>query len=95
MTIPVEQDLPPATVGTQPENAFAVNQLIGQHLRQFGQSKIVINQDNNWLVTVDLKAAPYYFSADQETLLKSAVADLDTALDALDMTFISRIIGLA
>jgi len=94
MTVP-EPPAPPATVGTQPETAFAVNQLIGQHLRAFTQNKGVINQDHSWLETVDLKAAPYYFAADQETLLKSAVADLDAALDAVEMTFISRIIGLA
>jgi hypothetical protein len=94
MTTP-EPPPPPATVGTAPETAFAVNQLIGQHLRAFTQSKGVINQDHSWLDTVDLKAAPYYFAADQETLLKSAIADLDTALDGIDMTFISRIIGLA
>jgi hypothetical protein len=86
---------PPATVGTQPETAADVNRLIGIHLRAFTQAKVTVNQDHAWLQTCDLKGEPYYFAADQETLIKSAIADLDTALDAIDMTFISRIIGLA
>jgi hypothetical protein len=93
MTVPAPS--PPATIGTAPETAFAVNQIIGQHLRAFSQSRIVTTQDNNWLGVTDLKAAPYYFTDEQEATLKSAVADLDTALQAIDMTFISRIIGLA
>jgi len=94
MTTP-EPPPPPATIGTAPENAFAVNQIIGAHLRAFAQSKGTINQDHEWLNVTDLKAAPYYFDADQEATIKSAIADLDTALDGVDMTFISRIIGLA
>jgi len=93
MTIP--DGTAPQTVGTQPRNADEVNNVIGQHLRAFTQSKGVINQDHSWLETVDLKEAPYYFAADQETLLKSAIADLDASLDQVEMTFISRIIGLA
>lgn len=85
---------PPATVGTQPKSADEVNGLIGTHLRGFAANKIVVNQDQAWFAVTDLKAAPYYFSAEQEATLKSAIADLDTALDAIDMTFISQIIGI-
>lgn len=85
---------PPATVGTAPASALEVNLLVGQHLRQFAASKIVINQDHDWLAATDLKGPPYYFDTDQETLIKSALADLDQALDAIDMTFISRLIGM-
>jgi len=91
MTMP---PTPPQTVGTQPRTADEVNNLVGTHLRTFCNSKVTVNQDHEWLATTDLKAAPYYFSADQETLIKSAIADLDTALDAIDMTFISRIVGM-
>jgi len=94
MTIPVEPPPPPTTIGTQPRNADEVNGLIGTHLRGFSASKITINQDAAWLAVTDLKGPPYYFSADQEATIKSAIADLDTALDAVDMTFISRIIGI-
>jgi len=93
MTTP-EPPPPPATIGTAPETAYAVNQIIGTHLRAFTQAKLVTHQDHEWLGVTDLKAAPYYFDATQEATLKSAVADLDTALAAIDMTFISQIIGL-
>jgi hypothetical protein len=93
VTLP-EPPPPPATIGTQPESAFAVNQIIGAHLRAFAASKVTTNQDAAWLAVTDLKTAPYYFTSDQEATIKSAVADLDTALDAIDMTFISRIIGI-
>jgi hypothetical protein len=94
MTIPPEPPPPPTTIGTQPKSADEVNGLIGTHLRGFSASKITINQDAAWLAVTDLKEAPYYFAADQEATIKSAIADLDTALDAVDMTFISRIIGI-
>ncbi|HEY1295478.1 MAG TPA: hypothetical protein VGJ60_20560 [Chloroflexota bacterium] len=93
MTIP-ETPPPPPTIGTQPKNADEINGLIGTHLRGFASSKVTINQDHAWLDVTDLKGAPYYFSADQEATIKSAIGDLDTALDQVDMTFISRIIGI-
>jgi len=92
MTIPNES--PPATIGSQPDSAYAVNQVIGAHLRQFTQVKTIVGQDREWLAGADLKVAPYYFTDAQETDLKTAVLQLDSALDAIDMTFISRIIGL-
>lgn len=86
---------PPATVGTQPRNADEVNGLVGTHMRGFTASKAAVHQDQEFFLATDLKIAPYFFDADQETLIKSAVAGLDTALQAVDMTFISRIIGMA
>jgi len=71
-----------------------VNSLVGTHLRQFSTIKNTINQDRDFLQATDLKVAPYYFTADQETLIKSAILELDNALDAVDMTFIVRLIGL-
>jgi hypothetical protein len=93
MTLPVEPS-PPATIGTQPRNADEVNGLVGTHLRGFVANKNAIDQDHNFFGSTDLTGAPYFFTVDQETLLKSAIADLDTALDGIDMTFISRIIGM-
>ena len=84
----------PLTIGLAPQSAGEVNNSIGVHLRGFTDLKATINGDHAWLEATDLKAAPYGFTAEQETLIKSAIADLDTALDALDMTFISRLIGL-
>jgi len=93
MTQPIEPP-PPATVGTQPQSAHEVNGLVGTHLRDFLAAKGHVNQDHEFFTVTDLKAAPYYFSASQEALLKSAIADLDTALDAVDLTFISQIVGM-
>lgn len=84
----------PETLGTQPRNASEVNSLVGSHLRGFAASKVQIGQSQDWLVTVDLTAAPYYFTTVQQTLIKSAFADLDAALDAVNMTFISQLIGM-
>ena len=89
-----QEPTPPPTVGTQPRNADEVNALVGTHLREFVVSKGRVNQDHDFLAATDLTVAPYYFTPDQQTLIKSAIADLDTALDAIDMTFISRIIGM-
>ena len=85
---------PPATVGTQPRNADEINALVGLHLRDFATIKTRINQDHEFMLVTDLKAEPYLFSQEQETLIKSAIGDLDTALDGVDMTFISRLIGM-
>lgn len=93
MTQPVEPT-PPATIGTNPRSADEVNALVGTHLRGFLASKATINQDQNFLLATDLKVAPYYFTADQETDIKTAVSQLDEALDAVDLTFISRIVGM-
>lgn len=88
------QPAPPTIVGTAPENATVLNQLIGQHLRLFLDIKNSINQDRDFLQATDLKEEPYFFTADQETLIKSSILQLDDTLDGIDMTFITRLIGL-
>ena len=93
MTIPVEPQ-PPATIGTQPQTAAEVNALVGTHLRDFLRHKAIINQDASFMSGADLKAAPYYFTDTQETDLKSSVLALDTELDAIDLTFINRVVGM-
>ena len=85
---------PPDTVGTQPKNAAEVNGLVGLHLKAFMAAKASVGQDQDFFAATDLKAAPYYFTAAQETDLKTAVSQLDAALDAVDMTFINRIVGM-
>lgn len=85
---------PPTTVGLSPRTPDEVNNLVGIHLRQFVDVKNLINGDREWLAAETLTGAPWYFSADQETLIKTAVLQLDAALDAVDMTFINRLIGL-
>jgi hypothetical protein len=96
VTLPEEPTTPPPpeTVGTAPRSASEVNGLVGLHLKDFLRIKTIINQDQEWFLPTDLKIAPYYFTEEQETLIKSAFADLDTALDALNLTFISRLVGM-
>lgn len=93
MTIPTDPP-PPATIGTNPRNADEVNGLVGLHLKDFTRNKGVINQDQAFFSVTDLKVAPYFYTAEQEAAIKSAFADLDTQLDAIDMTFVSRLIGM-
>ena len=95
MTIPTDPPPPPETIGSNPRNAAEVNGLVGLHLRQFTTAKAVINQDQSFFAATDLTAAPYYFTADQQTQIKSAFSTLDADLDNVDMTFISRLIGMA
>jgi hypothetical protein len=85
---------PPDTIGLDPRNANEVNTQIGTHMRDFVSSKETIGHDWDWISGVDLKADPYGFTADQETTIKTAVQQLDVALDAVDMTFINRLTGL-
>jgi hypothetical protein len=93
MTQP-EAPPPPTTIGTQPKSADEINMQTGTHLRGFIASKATISNDQDFFAATDLTAAPYYFTADQETQLKTAISQLDQALDAIDMTFINRIVGM-
>lgn len=93
MTQP-ETPPPPATVGTNPKNADEVNGLVGTHLKGFLASVVTIHQDQNFMLATDLKASPYGFLDTQETEIKTAISQLDLALQAIDLTFISRIVGM-
>ena len=80
--------------GLAPANAFEVNNNVGIILRRFVDDKESISHLRESLASLDLKADPYNMTAEDETLIKSAVGDLDTALDAIDMTFINQLVGL-
>src|SRR5262249_52143332 len=84
----------PATIGSQPRNADELNGLLGLHLRAFLDIKNPLNQDQAFLAATDLTLAPYFLTGDQQTAVKSAINSLDTGLDALDMTFVVRLIGM-
>jgi hypothetical protein len=92
--IPSPPPAPPTTTGAAPRTADEVNGIIGLHLRQFKTLKSIIANDQDWLVATDLKVPPYNFSADQETLIKSAIGGLDAAFDSVEMTFINRLVGM-
>lgn len=95
MTIPPIDDQPPETIGTNPRNADEVNSLTGLHLRQFLSVRVSLQQDQNFMAATDLTAAPYHFTGDQQTQIKTAIGNLDQALQAVDLTFISRLVGMA
>ena len=80
--------------GLAPANSNEVNNNVGVILRRFVDDKESVNHLMASLAGVDLKAEPYLMTAEDETLIKSAVNDLDTALDAVNMTFINQLVGL-
>lgn len=86
---------PPEVIGTNPKNADEVNGLTGLHLNQFLTLRAGIAQDESFMAAADLTAAPYFFTADQQTQIKTAISGLNTALQAIDLTFISRVVGMA
>jgi len=92
--IPPQNAPPPETVGGQPVNGYEVNSLVASHLRRFVDAQRSIGQDRDWLAAADLKVEPYLFTAAQETDIKSAILTLDDALDAIDMTFVNRVLGM-
>lgn len=81
------------SVGLTPSNAVELNAQLGQLLRRFIETQESVSHWSDWLATVDLKTPPYSFDTAEEGLIKSAVGDLNTALTAIDMTFITRLVG--
>lgn len=80
--------------GMNPQSASEVNSSVGMVLRQFVMAKDAVNRSAASLAPLDLKAPPYSMTEADETLIKSAMNDLDATLDGVDMTFISRLIGI-
>lgn len=80
--------------GMNPANASEVHFSVGSTLRAFVNAKDSVGRAQSSLAPLDLKIAPYSMTAEDETLIKSAINQLDTALDAVDMTFINRLIGI-
>lgn len=82
------------TAGLSPQSANDVNMSVGLLLRQYADLRGLIHQQWSWLAAEDLKVPPYDMDPTDETLIKSALGPLDEAQQAVDMTFISRLIGL-
>ena len=82
------------TLGLSPRSGDELNNQVGMVLRQFTESRAAVHQSAGWVAANDLTAEPYNLTSADAALISSAFADLDTALQAIDMTFISRITGI-
>lgn len=80
--------------GLYPKDSAEVNMQAGSLLRQYVNTKDMISRYQAWMAATDLKSAPYTHIAGDETNLKTAIAGLNTALQAIDQTFINRCTGL-
>ena len=82
------------TVGLTPATAAELNNSVGVILRSFVDIKESINHLADSLAPLTLTDPPYSMTAEDETLIKSAVNSLDSALDGVDMTFVVRLTGM-
>lgn len=80
--------------GATPTTPEQVNFQIGQHLQAFVGIKNTIANDQANLAGLQLQQPPYGMTAQDETDIKTAINQLNTALQAVDMTFIDRLTGL-
>lgn len=80
--------------GLTPPNAQEVNNSVGYILRAFVDNRESVHHLAANLAPLDLTQAPYSMTPEDDTLIKSAVNGLDTALQGIDMTFISRLVGM-
>lgn len=80
--------------GLTPMTAAEVNNNTGVILRRFVDDRESVMHLQASLAPLDLKVPPYDMSPEDETLIKSAVNQLNTDLQAVDMVFISRLVGM-
>ncbi len=80
--------------GTNPQTANDVNVVAGGLGRQFVLLQQQVARNQAWLAAHDLKIAPYNMTSADEADVKSAISGLNTALAAIDRTFIDRLTGL-
>jgi hypothetical protein len=80
--------------GLNPNSAQEVNTGVGQVMRQFVMAKDAINRSQGSIAPLDLTKAPYNMSAEDDALIKTALNELDTVLDGINMVWINRLIGV-
>jgi len=80
--------------GLTPENAGMINSNVGNILRQFVNVQESVHHTAANLAPLDLTKDPYLMSTGDAATIQSAIANLDAALQAVDMTFINRLIGM-
>lgn len=83
-----------AVEGLMPASNNDVNVSVGSMLRNFVSLQDQVHRMHNVLVGINLTAAPFSFTAQQAADITTSVANLDTSLQAVDMTFINRLVGL-
>ncbi|HEY8746090.1 MAG TPA: hypothetical protein VIU62_23615 [Chloroflexota bacterium] len=81
------------TIGTNPQSNNDINLAVGGTCRQFLLFKAQVARLQATLAGLDLKIAPFTFASGDEATLKSAVNGLNTALVAIDVTFINECAG--
>lgn len=81
-------------IGMNPQNTADVNSQVGSICRQFVMLQQQASRFQAWMAANDLKVAPYSFSSGEEANIKSAISGMNTALAAVDRTFIDRNTGL-
>jgi hypothetical protein len=80
--------------GLAPQTAMEINNQTGQLMRDFVEMKEKVGHYRDSMAGLLLTEPPFDMSAEDETLIKTAINQIDTALDAIDMTFINRLVGL-
>jgi len=91
---PIMPPSPNPRVGMNPTTGDEVNYSVGTLLRDFVTLKEKVNHYQAWLAGAVLTDPPYDIDPDLDATIKTAVNGLDTSLDAVDMTFINRLVGI-
>lgn len=80
--------------GSAPQTAADVNQAVGSLVRQIIGIRDQVARFQTYMAATDLKAAPLSMASADEANIKSAISGLNTALQAIDYTFVNRLNGL-
>lgn len=80
--------------GLTPQSAMEVHNNVGTILRRFVDERESVHHLAANLAGLDLKVEPYLMTPEDETLIKSAVNDLDSNLQTINMTFIQQLVGM-
>lgn len=80
-------------VGTLPANNNDINLAVGGLCRQFLLFKDSVAACQAMLASLTLQTPPYTFDSTSEANIKSAISGLNTALQAIDVTFVNRVAG--
>lgn len=82
------------TAGLTPKTADEVNTFVGSHLRNLITLQETIRHDADSLAPLDLTAEPYLMTPADAANIQTAISGANTYLQAMDMTFINRLVGL-